>query len=61
MAQIDVHRELDQAPGYSDPLLALLVASACVTTLLFALTEHYAEASAAIVAYVVAWLFVRRP
>ena len=60
MAQIDVHRELDQAPRSSDPLLALIVASACVTTLLFVLTEHFAEASAAMVAYVVAWMFVRR-
>jgi hypothetical protein len=60
MAQIDAHRELDPAPRYTDPLLALIVASGCVTTLLFALTDHYAEASAGLVAYVIAWLFVRR-
>jgi len=59
MADITAHQELEQAPASSDPVLALIVASGCITTLLFVLTEHFAGASAAMVAYVVAWFFVR--
>ena len=61
MAHIDTHTENEPAaPAFSDPVIALLIASFCVTTLLFALTEQYAQAVAALVAYAVAWGFVRR-
>jgi hypothetical protein len=60
MAQVEMQQELEQPPAYSDPLLALIIASGCVTTLLFVLTEHFAGASAAMVAYVVAWLVLHR-
>ena len=61
MTHIDIHTENEpEAPAFSDPVNALLFASFCVTTLLFALTEQYAQATAALVAYAVAWGFVRR-
>ena len=60
MAHTEIHLESEPAPAISDPVRALLVASACVTTLLFVLTEHFVSASAALAAYSVAWCFVRR-
>jgi hypothetical protein len=54
----DTQRET--APAISDPVLALLVASSTVTILLCVLTEHFAEATAALVAYAGAWGFLRR-
>ena len=49
-----------RAPASSDPLAALLIASFCVTTVLFALTEQFVQATAAMVAYAAAWAFLRR-
>ena len=60
MADTDIRPELEMAPAISDPVNALLVASFCVTTLLFVLTEHYGSASAALAAYVATWFLVRR-
>ena len=61
MADTQVQTETESAPpAFSDPLLAIFIASFCVTTLLFALTDQYAQATAALVAYAVAWGFVRR-
>ena len=61
MADTQVQTETEPAPpAFSDPLLALFIASFCVTTLLFALTDQYVQATAAVVAYAVAWGFVRR-
>jgi len=60
VAETDIHTKADVAPAMTDPLVALLVASFCVTTLLFVLTEHFVSASAALAAYSAAWCIVRR-
>ena len=60
MTETDIHTEIEAAPAISDPVTALLVASFCVTTLLFVLTKHFVSASAALVAYSAAWCFLRR-
>ncbi len=60
MPETDTRPEADVAPAMTDPVVALLVASFCVTTLLFVLTEHFVSASAALAAYAAAWCIVRR-
>ena len=60
MAEIDTRPEPTSHPRSTDPVIALLVASFCVTTLLFVLTEHFVSASAALAAYAAAWCIVRR-
>jgi hypothetical protein len=60
VAETDIRTEAEVAPAISDPVNALLVASFCVTTLLFVLTEHFGSATAAVAAYVAAWSLVRR-
>ena len=60
MADLEIRTRTEPAPRMTDPVFALLVASFCVTTLLFTLTENFAEATAALVAYAAAWGFLRR-
>ena len=61
MAETQIRTEnAPRAPASSDPPAALLIASFCVTTVLFALTEQFAQATGAMVAYAVAWAFLRR-
>jgi hypothetical protein len=60
VAEIDIRTEIEAAPAITDPVNALLVASFCVTTLLFVLTEHFGSASAALAAYTAAWHLLRR-
>ena len=59
MTDGEMSREAAPVPVFAEPVTAAFIASSVVTTMLFVMTEHFAEAVAAVVAYSVAWLLVR--
>ena len=60
MAETDIHTDVEVAPAISDPVNALLVASFCITTLLFVMTEHSARLPPPSRRTSRRWCFVRR-